>query len=79
MESVLLKKYIKGFDHMGDDLKRRLIKEMLFDLESTGKEQNLSKLDLLKELFGSWRNVDDINGDQIILDRTIGDKRISFD
>ena len=81
MERLIVERYMKLIEPLGNEIKLELISRVIESLKETFKkpEPEPDKEKLLNELYGSWSDVDEEIINEIYEARTISDQEIDLD
>lgn len=79
MDSSLVNRYMKLIEPLAFNLKLELLSKLSESLRGTSPRPPEDKEKLLKELDGSWNDVEDKLIDDILGSRSISDKDINLD
>lgn len=78
MDNYLITRYTKLFETLSMELRLELLSRLTEVIKKGFKKSEEDKSKLLKELYGSWKDIDEEVVKDIYDSRTISDKEINF-
>ena len=79
MEKLLISRYIKLFEVLSLDIKLELLSRLTESIKKGIEQNKKSDKELINELSGSWKDVDDNIIDEIYSSRTVSSRTIDLD
>lgn len=79
MEKLLISRYIKLFEVLSLDIKLELLSRLTESIKKGIEQNKKSDRELINELSGSWKDVDDNIIDEIYSSRTVSSRTIDLD
>ncbi|MGK0365270.1 MAG: hypothetical protein ACI85O_002336 [Saprospiraceae bacterium] len=79
MKDIALNRFMRLLKPLSSDLKLELISKISESLKVDLNNKKSAKENLLEDLHGSWSDVGDDLTDDILKNRSVSDRNISFD
>lgn len=79
MENLIVERYMRLIEPLPFEIKLELISKIFENLKTNIGRPEVNKDELIKELYGSWDDVDDSIIEDIYSRRTISEREINLD
>lgn len=79
MENLIVERYMRLIEPLPFEIKLALISKIFENLKTNIGRPEVSKDELINELYGSWDDVDDSIIEDIYSRRTISEREINLD